>query len=194
MKISWRKTLALGALMFIALQSDCFADDKLVTKKKSAVPPAESKVAQKEYDAIEDIRSQLRAGKTAVLARALQFASEEEAAKFWPLYRQYQTDFAAINDRRIAIVRDFVAQYDTLDNSKAKDILSRSLTEQAEIVKLRQRYGEIISDEVSPMVAASFLQIDGVIQSLVDLELKTSLPLVADRLAAEKRAQAATTN
>lgn len=154
-----------------------------------AVQPA-VELAPVEEDSLELVRAELRSGKTAVLARTLRFSSDEQAAAFWPLYRQYQTDLAAINDTRIAIVKDYLVSYDTLDNPKAKDLLDRSLNSQMEIVKLRQKYAKLMCDKVSPMVAASFMQIDGLLQNLVDLDAKSELPLVADRLTEQKTAEA----
>jgi hypothetical protein len=140
-------------------------------------------------DPLEEVRAELRTGKTAVLARIMQFKSDAEAAKFWPIYRQYQTDFAAISDRRIAIAKDYMANFRTMDDATAKDLMNRSLKTQSDTIKLRQQYADTISSEISPMVAASFLQIEGLLQEVIDLDVRSNLPLLADRLTASNKAQ-----
>lgn len=162
-------------------------------EKRQTAPPAKNAVIQETTkvelipdegeDSLEVVRAQLRMGKTAVLARSLRFSSDEQAEAFWQLYRQYQTDYAALNDKRLGIVKDYLTSYDSLDDAGAKSIMDRSLAAQLEMVQLRQKYAKQVADKVSPLIAASFLQIDGLLQSIVDLEAKSSLPLIADRLA-----------
>ena len=138
---------------------------------------------------IETIRQELRTGKTAVLARLMHFKSAEQAAAFWPVYRQYQADLASINDRRLAIINDYLTSYRDLGDSTASSLMKRTLAEQMEMVKLRQKYADTMSSKVSPVVAASFLQIEGVLQSIMELEVKSNLPLLAEQIEAINKTQ-----
>src|SRR3954471_18641253 len=45
----------------------------------------------------ELLRSDLRSQHVAIITEVMQF-TEPEDAKFWPVYRQYETDLAKIND------------------------------------------------------------------------------------------------
>src|SRR4051812_15020423 len=52
------------------------------------------------------LRSDLRAEKTAIIAEVMQFTDAEDQ-KFWPIYREYETELAAINTERMALVKEY---------------------------------------------------------------------------------------
>jgi hypothetical protein len=178
-KAAHAAALFVGALAMHPV-AQCHAADPQKVSGRAAMKAAPAPALQ--LDSLEVLRAELRAGKTSVIARTMRFPSEEQAAAFWPIYRQYQTDFAALNDRKLSLISDFLTKYDALDDESAKDLMKRTFEIQTETLKLRQNYAKTLSDKVSPMAAASFLQIEGVLQSLLDVEVKSSLPLIADRL------------
>ncbi len=47
--------------------------------------------------------------------------TEEEDAKFWPVYREYETALAKINDDRIALIKEYADSYDTLTDATADE-------------------------------------------------------------------------
>ena len=54
---------------------------------------------------VELLRSDLRAQKVAIITEVMQF-TEAEDAKFWPIYREYETELAKINDDRMRSSRN----------------------------------------------------------------------------------------
>jgi len=69
---------------------------------------------------IELMRSDLRTGKTAVMTEYMKL-SDADGAKFWPLQREYETELAKIEDQRIAMIKDYAANYASLTDQKASD-------------------------------------------------------------------------
>ena len=57
--------------------------------------------------------------------------SAEEAAKFWPLYDKYQKEVNATGDRAAAVIEDYTANYRTLSNEKALQLLNDYLAAEA---------------------------------------------------------------
>ena len=53
-------------------------------------------------DFIEQLRSDLRAEKVAVLTESMEL-EEAESEKFWPIYREYELELSKLGDRRLAI-------------------------------------------------------------------------------------------
>src|SRR4029077_13616250 len=62
---------------------------------------------------VELMRSDLRTQKTAVLTEYMQL-SETDGPKFWPIQREYETQLAKLQDQRIAMIKDYAANYSAL--------------------------------------------------------------------------------
>src|SRR5436309_13545682 len=63
-------------------------------------------------NAIELMRSDVRANKTQIIGRALALP-DSQAKVFWPLYRQFELDAAKLTDDRVKVIRDCGAGFDT---------------------------------------------------------------------------------
>jgi hypothetical protein len=133
--------------------------------------------AQNVEDAIRLLRSDISAEKTAILTKSMNL-TEEESAKFWPLQRAYQAEYAAIGDRRMALIKDYSTNYDTITDEKATQLGNDALKIEADIVKLRQKYFKSIAKGVSPKAAARFMQIETQMQRIIDLQRADLVPLM----------------
>ena len=71
---------------------------------------------------LKDIRSI----KKQVIAANLTL-TDSEATKFWPVYEQYSTDFAKINDTRAALVKEYSEVYGTQTDEQADSLVRRWL-------------------------------------------------------------------
>lgn len=127
---------------------------------------------------IELMRSDLRANKSNVIAKVMQF-SEEDAAKFWPIYREYELELARLGDLRLKIIEDYTANYDTLTDKVADDLVHRALDFEAQRNKLKRKYYEKVKIALTPIVAARFYQVEHQILLLIDLQIASSLPVVS---------------
>ena len=79
---------------------------------------AEESVSNSEF---ELLRSDIRTKKMALIAERMEL-SGKEADAFWPIYRQYDVELAAINDKKIALLMDYMHSHKTLDDTKAKEL------------------------------------------------------------------------
>src|SRR5262245_34857354 len=70
---------------------------------------------------IQMARSLTEAQRQATMAANLTL-TDEESQKFWPIYRDYRNDVGALNDKMIALIREFADNFDSLSDSKAKSI------------------------------------------------------------------------
>src|SRR6516164_2175942 len=66
----------------------------------------------------ELLRSDLRAQKAAIITEVMDF-TEEEDAKFWPIYREYEAELSKINDDRIALIKEYADAYDNITDAIA---------------------------------------------------------------------------
>jgi len=100
-----------------------------------------------------------------------------EADAFWPLYPQY-VELAAINDKKIGVVRDYMASHDNLDGARAKELAQRVFEVDQMTLDLRKKYFQEMTGVLSPKTVVRFLQLERRLQQLVDVQLAEGFPLI----------------
>ena len=128
-------------------------------------------------NAIEMMRTDVRANKADLIGRALALP-DSQAKIFWPMYREYEADFAKLTDDRVALIKEYLAAYDTLSNAKAKDLMLRMYDLEARRVKLSRDTFNRFSKKLPAKTVAHFLQIDGFLNRVIDLQIAAALPEV----------------
>lgn len=79
-------------------------------------------------------------------------------------------------------IRPFVvAQHSgTLDGAQAQELASAFFTGESERLELLKKYHGILSSELSPLIAAQFVQVEHRIATVIDLLIASQLPLVGE--------------
>lgn len=126
---------------------------------------------------LELLRSDLRTQKVALVTKALDL-SAKDADKFWPIYREYNQKLAAITDTRLANIKDYAANYTSMTNDKAADLVKVALDVNRQRFDLQAKYYKKIAKATSAIVAARFLQVEAIVNNLLDLQLGLAVPLV----------------
>ena len=126
---------------------------------------------------IEMLRSDVNAFKIRTLNQALQLTGPE-AEKFWPVYRQYEKDLAAVADKKIALLREFGDRCakGTLDNQAADAMAQQWLKNVQARLDLWKKYQKQIAKAVSPARAAQFLQVEHQMALFMDLNIAAEMP------------------
>ena len=127
----------------------------------------------------EVLRSDFNAGKVRALNQVMKL-TVAEADKFWPIYRQYEKDLAAVGDRKLALIREFLVHHrdDTLGDQNSKELAAQWLQNAQDRLDLWKKYHQEISDAVSPMRAAQFLQVENQMAIFVDLNIASEMPMI----------------
>jgi hypothetical protein len=125
----------------------------------------------------ELLRADIQAEKVAIVTQVMDL-SEEEATKFWPLYRQYQTELMALNDIKLGVIRDYAKNYDNFTDEKADAAANTILDYEAKRLALKKKYYELIKGALSAKRAAQFFQVENQIQMLLDLQVSALLPAI----------------
>lgn len=131
----------------------------------------------------EVLRSQFNANKVATYTQALKL-TQDEADKFWPIYRAYEKELADLGDQKLQLIRDFFKDYKagTLTDAKSKDLAERWLKNLEARTALWRKYHGQISDAISPTRAAQFLQLENQIAIFMDLAIASEMPTLAPGL------------
>ena len=126
---------------------------------------------------VELLRADLRTEKVAIITEMMQF-SEDEDAKFWPIYREYDTQLAKINDDRIAGIKEYAVVYDKMTDDIADRLARTALDLEARRHALTAQFYDRFKSALSAKTAARFLQVERQILLILDLQIASSLPIV----------------
>lgn len=179
------KSRILGSLGF-ALLASSIAVAVAASREPAQTPPAPHQSAAKEAprpgnleQILSAFRTDLNTSKVATLNRVMQM-NAEEASKFWPIYQRYEKELAVVGDRRVALIRQFVALSNEgkLDNTNASTLSAEWLQGEQDRLDLWKKYNKEISAAVSPIRAAQFLQVEHQIALLVDINIASAMPQV----------------
>jgi hypothetical protein len=126
---------------------------------------------------IELLRSDLRANKVEIVKDAMH-VSGARADAFWPLYRKYQLDLDKIGDKRIALIKEFAANFDSMSDAKAKSLVKQALDLQSQRTNLLKSYYPQFEKVLGAIDAAKLVQVEHLIMAAIDLQLAADLPLI----------------
>ena len=138
-----------------------------------ALPGAAS--AQEQY--VELLRQDINTQKTAILTEAMDL-DDAQAQKFWPIVREYDLERAKIADRRLAVIKKYAANYETMTPDMADELMSESMKIDSDMMGLKKDYYKKISKELSHVEGARFLQVENFVDNLLRLQVQSELPLV----------------
>lgn len=123
------------------------------------------------------MRKDVRSQKKQIIAANLKL-TDQESEKFWPIYDRYTADLVKINDKKYALVKQYVQSWDSMTpdqlDSSAKDWLELDQS----VAQLRLKYLPVFRSVLSARNTALFYQLDRRIVSMIDLRLAAALPLV----------------
>jgi hypothetical protein len=142
--------------------------------------PAKAATAMSAADVdklVELMRKDVRAQKADIVAKTMSLDSTQAAA-FWPVYKQYETERQTLGDERLGIIQDFAEHYDTLNDTNAKGLVMRFQALEDKQMALHKKYVDEFMKVLPAKSAARFLQVDRRLNMLIDLELSSAIPLV----------------
>jgi hypothetical protein len=123
------------------------------------------------------LRKDLRSDKKQLIAMNM-VLTDAEATKFWPVYDRYTAEQAKVYDKRLALIKEYAANYDKLTNAMAASLNQRATEVDQALVDLRRRYIPLVGKVLPGKKSALFFQLDKRIGLLIDLQLAAAIPLV----------------
>lgn len=126
---------------------------------------------------IQLMREDIRSKKKQLVAANLKL-SDDEATKFWPVYDQYTAELVKINNEKYALIKEYADTWGTMTDAQALSLTNRALAVEKNVADLRIKYVPIFSKVIPGKKVATFYQIERRVQSMIDLQLGSQLPLV----------------
>ena len=125
---------------------------------------------------IELLKSDVKTEKKAIITKVMVF-TEKESSAFWPIYNEYEYELSKLSDKRIANIKDFAANYDSLSDKKADELIKNSFSFQEDRLSLNKKYYKKFAEVLTPTVAAKYMQLENQIQLVLDISIAANLPL-----------------
>jgi len=173
-----KKSVALMVLAGAGLVCGPKALAQANTSKQAASSASDSqKVTDQD---IQLLRQDIRSKKKQLIAANLKL-TDTEATKFWPVYDQYTAELVKINDQKYSLIKEYANEWGTMTDDQASSLLKRSLAVDEQVVQLRVKYVPIFSKVVSGKTVATFFQYDRRLQSMIELQLASQIPVVQDQ-------------
>jgi hypothetical protein len=148
----------------------------LSTAPLHAAPPNGDPAAEAD---VSILLSAIRANRKALVAINLQL-TDEESAKFWPVYDRYQKDINELGDRLVSLIGDYTASFSDMTNDKAMKIVDDYLTIDAERVKVKRSYVEEFARILPGRKVARFYQIENKMDAVLRFDLASTIPVIDD--------------
>lgn len=126
---------------------------------------------------IELLRTDLRKQKSEIVALVMSFDAGQ-AAKFWPIYKEFEKEYAALGDRIGSVVKDYSEHFAALTDGKADQLANQVLDIEQERNTLKKKYYDRVKEALGAVTAIRFLHVENQLERLVDLQIASQLPVV----------------
>lgn len=117
----------------------------------------------------------MRAERNTLITAAMDF-SDKDAVAFWPIYRKYEYERSTLDDRRVAVIKQYAEKYSTLADADAKAMAERMFDYESRLTALKKRYFKEFNKVLPTMTVAKFFQLEHRIDLLMDTKVESSLP------------------
>jgi hypothetical protein len=123
------------------------------------------------------LREDIQTAKIDVITHTMQF-NEKEAGAFWPVYQTYAEAQHQIADAKLALIKDYAQNYNTMDDAKATAMAQRLFKIDSDSLALREKYFPKFVAVIGAKQAAKFNQVDTRLSLLLNLQLAAAIPLI----------------
>ncbi len=173
-KTAWMLVLAMLAFVPPTRAQDSKQPKKTGEQAGTAPSPDTQKNTQAYIDLL---RSDVRQQKAEVLGAVMQL-SAADAAKFWPIYTEYDAELTKLNDLRVANIQEYARTYDQMTDGKADELIRKALEYRKQRPELLAKYYERVKQALGATTAARFIQVEDQLLSIIDLQIDSALPIV----------------
>jgi hypothetical protein len=173
----FRKKFIVITLTLVALASANSVLAQNSTPATSAVKTSAANDAQASSDDFVDLlRKDIRSQKKQIIAENMGL-SDAEAEKFWPVYDQYAAELSKIYDLKIALLKDYANNYNTMTGEQAESYIRKRAEVEQSIMQLRLKYMPAFRKVLSGRETALFYQLDWRLGLAIDVQL-IQVPLI----------------
>jgi hypothetical protein len=176
---SLHRVFAVSVFVLMLLMASPGRAQTKPEKKPSNTPASAETSTQKtnikEY--VDLLRSNVRQQKAEIMG-AMMALNAQDAAKFWPIYSDYDAQLTKLNDQRVQTIEDYAQSYNDMTDQKADELVQRSLAYQKQRSELLASTYNKVKDALGGVTAARFAMVEHQLLLIIDLQIASSLPVV----------------
>ncbi len=120
--------------------------------------------------------SQIQTDKRAVVLTAMQL-SDSEVAAFTPVYDKYQAEMKQQYERGIDLVNKFAANYGSMTDDAAKDIMKDWFKLRDERNAIQKKYAKQMGKDLPATKVLQWVQIENKLNALLDVQAASVIPV-----------------
>jgi hypothetical protein len=151
----------------------------LLTVTTSAPLLAGAQEEEEELGLVTDeqiLLKQVMADKRSVYAASLNL-SDSESRAFWPIYDEYEARVKKLDDRFLTLVNRFAAEYDTLSDTEAAEMLKEKMAIEQDRMALKQTYTRKVAKALPAKKALRYAQVETRIENMLRRDVYGLIPL-----------------
>lgn len=147
------------------------------TTTKSAASPESDTQKKNTMAYIDLMRRNVRQDKAEIMGSVMAL-SAADAAKFWPIYADYDAQLTKLNDQRVENIKEYAQNYDDMTDQKADELMQKALSYQKQREELLVSTYEKMKQALGAITAARFAQVEHQLLLIIDLQIDSALPVV----------------
>ena len=126
---------------------------------------------------IQLLHTDLSAKQEQIVRETMQL-NDQQAAIFWPIYREYQSEQSKLTADKLALVADYSRNFSTMTDEKADQLAQQIMQLDEKRMALREKYYATMKKALSATLAVRFFQVEHQLQLIVDLQIAANLPII----------------
>jgi hypothetical protein len=128
-------------------------------------------------DELKMYRFTLQMDRLDFVKKAMALDADQEK-KFLAVYYYFDAEMKALNDKRIAIIKDYAANFNGMTDAKANALVKSMFDFRKKRAALLEKFYPKVAKATSKIAAARFLQVESVLQGAADVTIGSSIPLM----------------
>jgi hypothetical protein len=151
----------------------------LAPASQAQVNPAFAEISE----AVEQARTIVQTERKMLVMQNLALMPAQNDA-FWKVYDEYAADMKKAGDRRVKVITDFAASYDTMSDQTAESLTMDYLKFQSDMLDLRKSYYRKFRKVIGATKTARLYQIENKLDAISNFALAPQIPLLRQGSAA----------
>ena len=147
--------------------------------QQGTAPPTTDTQKKNVQEYIELLRSNVRQDKAELMGAVMQL-SAADAAKFWPIYSEYDAELTKVNDQRVANIEEYARNYNQMTDQKADELVQKAIQFRKTRFDLLAKYYDRVKQSLGAVTAARFIQVEDQLLLIIDLQIASSLPVAGE--------------
>jgi len=132
------------------------------------------------------VRANMQADRTTLITTGMNF-NDKEGAAFWPIYKEYEYERSRLDDRRAAVIKEYMQKYPNLTDSEAKAMADQMLDCASRLAELKKKYYKKFNKVLPALTVTKFFQLEHRVDLMMDMQVEASLPPLTQAQSAGQR-------